>query len=340
MNETHENEMTVAGVVVDRELTTHNNITFDDKEKLLGVMQLATTDSTKKSYRDNLSKFERENEIPANPVTVGLWLIKQMENRLEVENKPYKRTTLKAWITAIRIAHLARGYPDPTDSPVVTQTLEGLCRKYEGISTQKRAKSLSKTEILSMVKKCKSNNSTKDLRDKILIVLGTTGGFRINELLTLKVTNIIASQYEGFKGYEIIMGKTKTDQRGDKGFKKLIPFEGKTISPATLLKEWLDLIGNEGYLIRGVECNGKIDTKHLEYDAALAALQLRAQQAKIKDWQLVTTHSMRRSFVTQAYKRGYTNQQIAKQTNQAVSTVNRYIDDYDVYEKNPVLKMW
>lgn len=323
-----------------KELVESHQFTDESKNKILSVMELATSDQTRKAYRDNLDKFERSHSIPAHPATVAEWLIDQMQQRVDSDGKPYKKATLNAWITAIRLAHKARGYPDPTESPIVKKTLEGLTRKYEGIAAQKRAKTLTKTDIHNMLKKCKSNNPTKDLRNKVMIVLGVTGGFRINELLTLKTSNIISSQFEGFNGYEIVMGKTKTDQRGEKGFKKLIPYEGKTISPALILKEWLDLIGHDGYLIRRVEINGKISDDHIEYGSALSVLRDTAQKAKVKDWQNVTTHSMRRTFVTLAYKKGYTNHQIAKQTNQTVSTVNKYIDDYDVYEKNPALKMW
>lgn len=323
-----------------RELVEAQQFTDESKNKILSVMELATSDQTRKAYRDNLNKFERDNAIPAHPAVVAEWLIDQMSQRFESEGKPYKKATLRAWITAIRLAHKARGYPDPTESPIVKKTLEGLTRKYEGIAAQKRAKTLTKTDIHNMLKKCKSDNPTKDLRNKVLIVLGVTGGFRINELLTLRTSNIISSQFEGFNGFEIVMGKTKTDQRGEKGFKKLIPYEGKTISPALILKEWLDKIGNDGYLMRRVEINGAISSEHIEYTCALAVLRDAAQKAKVKDWQNVTTHSMRRTFVTLAYKKGYTNHEIAKQTNQTVSTVNRYIDDFNVYEKNPALKMW
>jgi len=315
-------------------------ISESEKESLLAVMKLARSDSTRRSYTDNLSKFEKSHVIPAHPVTVASWLIAQMNARIESEGIPYKRTTILAWLVAIRLAHLARGFADPTDSPIVQDTLEGLCRKYEGISEQKRAKTLTKTEILNMVKKCKSGNPSKDLRDKVLIILGYTGGFRISELLNLQCKNIVPSQFEGFSGYEVLMGKTKTDQRGDKGFKKLIPYEGKTVSPALVLKEWLDLIGNSGYVLRSVEKNGRVNDDSITYNTALTSLRTMAQQAKVKDWHLVTTHSLRRSFVTFSYKKGYTNHQIAKQTNQAVSTVNRYIEDFDVYEKNPALKLW
>jgi len=332
-----QNEVLAIANIVNKEFAECPHVSDEDKTRLLGVMKLARSDSTRKSYTENLNKFERDNAIPAHPVTIALWIVNQMDTRLATENRPYKRATIQAWLTAIRLAHLARGYVDPTASPVVTDTVEGLMRKYG--TPQNRAKTLTLKEIFQMVNRCESDNKTKDLRDKVLIVLGFIGGFRISELLNLKVANIIPSQYEKFKGYEIVMGKTKTDQRGDKGFKKLIPY-GKKISPAALLEEWLEKIGNEGYLIRGVEKNGNIDTKHIEYDAALAVLRYRAQQAKIENWQKVTTHSLRRSFVTQAYKKGHTNQQIAKQTNQAVSTVNRYIEDFDVYENNPALKMW
>ena len=93
---------------LDKSMVECPQMSESEKESLLAVMKLARSDSTRRSYTDNLSKFEKSHTIPAHPVTVASWLIAQMNARIESEGIPYKRTTILAWLVAIRLAHLAR----------------------------------------------------------------------------------------------------------------------------------------------------------------------------------------------------------------------------------------
>lgn len=321
------NELTVS---VQQELAV---VSEDEKNKILVWMSKARTQSTKNSYQSHLAKFLQTEAIPSTPARVALWLISQCENRIETEDRAYTKATLQAWLVAIRLAHLAQGFPDPTNNIIVSDVFEGLMREFG--KPQKRAKVLTYEEILSMVAVCKSDNPIKDLRDKVLILLGYVGGFRINELLTLDCKQIFISDNPKFDGYEILMGKTKTDQSGEKGLKKLIPMNGKKSTPGVLLREWLSIVKN-GVLLRAVDKTGQISDTRLSYNAALKILRERAAAAKIKNSQAISTHSLRRSFVTNSYKNKKTNQQIAKQTHQSNATINRYIEDGNVYENNPV----
>lgn len=321
------NELTIS---VQQELAV---VSEDEKNKILVWMSKARTESTKNSYQAHLAKFLQTETIPSTPARVALWLISQCENRIETEDRAYTKATLQAWLVAIRLAHLAQGFPDPTNNIVVHDVFEGLMREFG--KPQKRAKVLTYEEILSMVAVCKSDNPTKDLRDKVLILLGYVGGFRINELLTLDCKQIFISDNPKFDGYEILMGITKTDQRGEKGLKKLIPMIGKKSTPGALLREWLAVV-KTGVLLRAVDKTGQISDGRLSYNAALKILRERAHAAKIKNFQAISTHSLRRSFVTNSYKNKKTNQQIAKQTHQSNATINRYIEDGNVYENNPV----
>lgn len=321
------NELTVS---VQQELA---GVTDSERDRILMWMSKARAQSTKNSYQSHLKKFLETESIPSTPARVALWLIEQVENRLDIDHKPYTKATLMAWLVAIRLAHLAQGFADPTNNIIVSDVFEGLMREFG--KPQKRAKVLSYEEILSMVAVCKSDNWVKDLRDKVLILLGYTGGFRINELLTLDCKQIFISDNPKFDGFEILMGRTKTDQAGAKGFKKLIPMIGKKSTPGVLLREWLGVV-KTGVLLRAVDKTGQISSTRLSYSAALKILRERAHAAKIKNFQAISTHSLRRSFVTNSYKNKKTNQEISKQTHQSSATINRYIEDGNVYENNPV----
>lgn len=321
------NEITVS---VQQQLAV---VTEQEKNKILQYMSKARAQSTKDSYQAHLAKFLLTETIPSTPARVALWLIDQVESRIESEDRAYSKATLQAWLVAIRLAHLAQGFTDPTNNIVVHDVFEGLMREFG--KPQNQAKVLTSDEILAMLAVCKSDNPIKDLRDKVLILIGYTGAFRINELLTLDCNQIFVSDNAKFDGYEILMGKTKTDQRGEKGLKKLIPMQGKKTAPGEILREWLGVV-KCGVMLRAVTKTGQISETRLSYNAALKILRERARVAKIKNFQAISTHSLRRSFVTNSYKNKKTNQQIAKQTHQSSATINRYIEDSNIYENNPV----
>jgi len=308
-------------------------VTEQEKNRILAWMSKARSQSTKDSYQSHLKRFLKTESIPSSPARVALWLIDQCENRIESDDKAYSKATLQAWLVAIRLAHLAQGFADPTNNIIVHDVFEGLMREFG--KPQKQAKVLTSDEILAMLAVCKSDNPIKDLRDKVLILIGYTGGFRISELLRLDCNQIYVSDHPKFDGFEIHMGKTKTDQRGEKGLKKLIPMTGKRTAPGVILREWMSIVKN-GVLLRAVDKTGQISDTRLSYNAALKILRERAHAAKIKNFQAISTHSLRRSFVTNSYKNKKTNQQIAKQTHQSNATINRYIEDSNSYENNPV----
>ncbi len=321
------NQLTVS---INQQLAT---ISEHERKKILFYMDKARSISTKDAYSEHLNKFLLTESIPSTPARVALWLIEQCENRLEEEGQSYAKATINLWLVAIRLAHLSQGFDDPTSNIIVRDVFEGLMRDYG--KPQKQAKVLTSEEIFAMLAVCKSDNPIKDLRDKVLILIGYTGGFRINELLTLDCKQIFVSENSRFDGYEIVMGKTKTDQRGEKGLKKLIPMRGKRSQPGLILREWFHIV-QSGVLIRAVDRNGQLSPNRLSYTAALKILRERAESAKIKNADLISTHSLRRSFVTNSYKNKKTNQQIAKQTHQSSATINRYIEDSNIYENNPV----
>ena len=321
------NKLTVS---INQELSV---VTEGEKNKILEWMAKARTQSTKDSYQSHLKRFLKTETIPSTPARVSLWLIDQCEKRIDADDKAYSKATLQAWLVAIRLAHLAQGFTDPTNNIIVHDVFEGLMREFG--KPQKQAKVLNTDEILSMLAHCQSDNPIKDLRDKVLILIGYTGGFRINELLTLDCNQIFVSDHPKFDGFEILMGKTKTDQRGEKGLKKLIPMTGKRSAPGVILREWLGVV-KSGVLLRAVDKTWQISDTRLSYNAALKILRERAHAAKIKNFQAISTHSLRRSFVTNSYKNKKTNQQIAKQTHQSNATINRYIEDSNSYENNPV----
>jgi len=308
-------------------------VTEQEKNRILAWMSKARSQSTKDSYQSHLKRFLKTESIPSSPARVALWLIDQCENRIESDDKAYSKATLQAWLVAIRLAHLAQGFADPTNNIIVHDVFEGLMREFG--KPQKQAKVLTSDEILAMLAVCKSDNPIKDLRDKVLILIGYTGGFRISELLRLDCNQIYVSDHPKFDGFEIHMGKTKTDQRGEKGLKKLIPMTGKRTAPGVILREWMSIVKN-GVLLRAVDKTGQISDTRLSYNSALKILRERAEMAKIKNSQAISTHSLRRSFVTNSYKNKKTNHQIAKQTHQSNATINRYIEDSNIYENNPV----
>ena len=79
------------------------------------------------------------------------------------------------------------------------------------------------------------NNNVLLLRNKAIILLGFSGGFRRSELVNIYKSDIEFVQ----EGMKIRLRKSKTDQFGE-GFVKGIPyFKEKKYCPVETVREWI-----------------------------------------------------------------------------------------------------
>lgn len=313
------------------------------RAKILTYIQASTSGSTKRSYRCHVTRFQNwltkmGYSFPSQPWQIAEYLINAMETRIENEDVPYKRSTIALWITAISLAHQTGGFDDPTKSLIVQKTIQGLINTHG--QAVKKAKALAMPQILAMLKSS-TNNPIKDQRDRCLLIIAVTGGFRTDELVNTKdrpgiLINDVVRQENG--DYIINIPKSKTDQAG-KGRQVLIPNTHKqNLNPATELYNWI-LVVKEGQLFRSVGKHGNIGNG-LSDAGVRHILKLMAKRANIFGWEKVSGHTARRSFINISNRLGFDNGAIAKQTGQTHATVNRYLDETALNINNPASQIW
>lgn len=297
--------------------------------------------NTRVTYRRILLDFRRwsglEQPLPTSPTVVANYL----SHRAEVDG--LAPSTLTTYASALRFAHLALGYPDPTKHMAVLGTLRGIRRKAREDDgwAPKRAPALTLEDLAAMTQRGLDTNRWRETRDRAFLLVGFFGAFRQGELSALRVESL----RESTEGLLIRMGATKTDQFDTREhYKALLP--GPTdLCPIEALREWLALSEiHEGWLFRGVTKEGRLATPpatarypgRLSHPTANRILSHRARLAGLLD-RRYSVHSLRAGFITVSRQLGAHDWQIQRQSgHQDLRTLNIYDRPESAFQDNAV----
>jgi site-specific recombinase XerD len=99
-------------------------------------------------------------------------------------------------------------------------------------------------EIINIIDKSEKDEGKK-ARDKALILIGFSGGFRRSELVNIDFEDLEFTK----EGVKIFIKRSKTDQSGE-GMIKAIPyFKEKSFCPVMFLKNWIVISkSNKGFI--------------------------------------------------------------------------------------------
>jgi integrase len=156
-----------------------------------------------------------------------------------------KSATIRRRINSLgTILKLSKHY-DPTNQPEVILAIKRMHRKIG--RAQQQATPLTKPLLNQLLDNC--DNSIMGIRNQVLLRLGYETIRRRSELCAFKFTDI--SQAPNGKSV-IRLNFSKTDQFGTG---KIIPISEELL---TLLHQWQDIVGNNGYVLRSIRRHGKI----------------------------------------------------------------------------------
>ena len=147
-----------------------------------------------------------------------------------------KFSTLKRRIASISVIHKMKGHYLDTKHPLIMENLHGI-KRVKG-SNQKAKKPILINDLKSIINVIDASNQpeNKKIRDKALILVGFSGGFRRSELVNIDYEDVEFVN----EGVKIFIKRSKTDQSGE-GMIKAIPyFDNKNFCPVTSLKNWID----------------------------------------------------------------------------------------------------
>ena len=295
-------------------------------------MEAGKAENSRRAYRSDWRHFESWCgghgliSLPAAPETVALYL-----TALAADHKP---ATLQRKLTSITKAHQAAGLPTPASmqNAVVSETLKGIRRSLG--TAQPGKEPLLTADILQMLDAL--DDGLIGCRDRALLLVGFSGGFRRSELVSLDIEDVT----ETADGLVIRVRRSKTDPEA-KGTTIALPY-GSTAAtcPVRSYRAWIAAAGiTNGPAFRSVDRHGRVGQGRMN-DGSVARLVKRAAQAAGLNPANYAGHSLRAGFATQAFLNGAAEVSIMRQTrHKSLNTLRKYIRDRSLFRDNPAAKL-
>jgi site-specific recombinase XerD len=235
-----------------------------------------------------------------------------------------KYSTLKRRLASISVIHKAKGHYIDTKHPIIMENLMGI--KRTNGSNQKGKKPLLINDLKIIIKAIDQSKEkdNKKIRDKALLLIGFSGGFRRSELVDIEYEDIEFVS----EGVKIFVKRSKTDQSGE-GMTKAIPyFDNKDFCPVIALKNWIEIIELR---------NGKI----FDISDKNVALLIKkyANYAGLESHKYAG-HSLRSGFATSTAESGAEERSIMAMTgHKSTEMVRRYIKEANLFKNNALNKI-
>lgn len=310
---------TGSGRLVDALMTTPISGPQGMSDGVHALISNSLSPATRRAYRSDMAHFEAWGGIiPSTPEAVAEYLASLAET--------HAAATISRRLASLAKAHRALGADDPTKAEIVKSTVRGIRRKIG--TAQREAKPVLREDLFSMLERM--GTSTKDARDKALLLLGFAGAFRRSELVGLDVADIEHVR----QGIVVTLRRSKTDQTGA-GRKVGIPFGRTRWCPVRHLTDWLaHAVIEDGPLFRSITHHGHVADQRLSGEAISIIVKRRAEAVGF-DPDAYSGHSLRAGLATSAVIAGVSTLSIRRTTGHASdSMLARYVRVADMFTDN------
>ena len=188
--------------------------------------------------------------------------------------------------------------------------------------------------ILSIIQYKK--DEIKQLRDKSIILIGFSGGFRRKEIVSLNYDDLEFVS----EGLKIILRKSKTDQYGEGSLKGLPYFDNSNYCPVISLQKWLNISKiKSGPVFRRFIKGSKLSEKRLTDQTVALLIKQYLELAGINSRNF-SGHSLRSGFATSAAESGAEERTIMAMTgHKSAEMVRRYIKEANLFKNNALNKI-
>jgi integrase len=294
-------------------------------EQAQKYVDASKSENTRRAYRADWADFtgwcrvKLLDWLPADPASLILYLT-------ELSGKA-KVATLTRRLSAISQAHQLAGHASPTQDARVRTVMAGIRR------TKGTAPETKRPVLVAELKTILENlpGSLLGTRDRALLLLGFSGGFRRSELVALDVEHLI----ENRDGMVVTLGRSKTDQEGQ-GRRVGIPRgREEATCPVRALELWRAAGHIEtGALFRVMNRHGQVLPKRLSGEG-VALVVKRWVEPLGYDPATFAAHSLRAGLATSAAAAGKSERAIMQQTgHRSVAMVRRYIREGNLFREN------
>ncbi len=176
----------------------------------------------------------------------------------------------------------------------------------------------------------KTGDSTRDQRDRAMLLIGFAGGLRRSELVGLDLADLEFVR----EGLVLTLRRSKTDQVG-RGRRIGIPHARGRWCPVREVQAWIESAEiEEGSLFRSLRKGGAISPDRLSGEAVSMLIKRHVLGIGL-DPTKFSGHSLRAGFVTSAARAGIATHLIRQQTGHASEvTLSRYIREGSLFLGN------
>ena len=310
-----------------------NEIITDIKalqEETVLKLQNSKANNTVRAYKSDFKDFglfcaqNGFKSLPSEPKIVSLYLT-------YLSTKDIKMSTLKRRLVSIGVIHKIKGYYLDTKHPSIIENIMGIKRRKGNIQKGKKPLLINHLkDIINVIDEIKDNDSKK-FRDRSIILIGFSGGFRRNEIISLDYEDLEFVN----EGLKINIKRSKTDQFGEGSTKALPYFSNSQYCPVTSINNWLKLTKiNNGPLFRRFLKGSKLSNIRLT-DQTVALLIKKYLELAGIDSKDFSGHSLRSGFATSAAESGAEERSIMAMTgHKSTEMVRRYIKEANLFKNN------
>ena len=267
--------------------------------------------------------------LPSNPKIVSLYLTHLSTNGA-------KMSTLKRRLVSIGVIHKLKGHYLDTKHPAIIENIMGIKRRKGSIQKGKKPLLINSLRVIINVIDQQNKEEIKKLRDRSIILIGFSGGFRRNEIVSLNYDDLDFVA----EGLKISIRRSKTDQFGEGSIKALPYFDSSQYCPVASIKKWIEIANiSSGPLFRRFSKGSKLTDNRLTDQTVALLIKEYLVLAGI-DSKNYSGHSLRSGFATSAAESGVEERSIMAMTgHKSTEMVRRYIKEANLFKNNALNKI-
>jgi len=315
-----------------------NNIITDIKalkEETLLNLKSSKANNTIRAYKSDFNDFSLfciQNgfkSLPSEPKIVSLYLT-------HLSTKDIKISTLKRRLVSIGVIHKLKGHYLDTKHPSIIENIMGIKRRKGSVQKSKKPILINNLKNIINAIDEEKKDEIKKIRDRSIILIGFSGGFRRNEIVSLDYDDLDFVP----EGLKITLKRSKTDQFGEGTLKGLPYFDSSQYCPVLSLKKWIETSNiKSGPLFRRFSKGSKLTDYRLT-DQTVALLIKKYLDLAGIDSKNYSGHSLRSGFATTAAESGAEERSIMAMTgHKSTEMVRRYIKEANLFKNNALNKI-
>ena len=294
-----------------------NNLKELEKETLSNFNS-SKSNNTIRAYKSDFQDFKNFCNtyklpfLPTAPKVITLYITNL--------SKFNKFSTIKRRISSIKTMHAYKGFHIDVNHPLIKENVIGIKKKIGVYQNSKKPLLINDLKkIIDLIDTINVKKNLLKYRDKAILLLGFSGGFRRSELV-----NILKKDIEFVnEGMKIRIRKSKTDQFGEGQIKGIPFYKEQKYCPVTAVNQWLRIY--------------KTDNERLfPYSDKMVSLIVKKSINLINlNADLFSGHSLRSGFATSTASAGADERSIMQMTgHRSAEMVRRYIKEANLFKNN------